>query len=85
MQHIAIFCVSVRSRFGLERNLDLFYFWFNHTMNTWAEYKNQWNILKWLHPAKQSNIQKIKYNGKYILSSIGAKSFVANFLYKKLH
>lgn len=41
MQHIAIFCVSVRFRFGLERNLDLFYFWLNHT-----EYKNQWNILK---------------------------------------
>ena len=34
LQHIVIFCVSVRSRFGLKRHLDLFYFSLSHTMQT---------------------------------------------------
>ena len=39
LQHIVILFMSVRSRFGLKRNLNLFYFYLSHTIKTCAEYK----------------------------------------------
>ena len=43
LQYIVKICVSIRSRFGLKTNFDLFYFSFTHTMKTWAKYRNHWN------------------------------------------
>ena len=34
LQRIVILCMSIRSRFGLKRNLNVFYFYVIHTMKT---------------------------------------------------